>query len=61
VGLQLAETLEARGGSGPESCRLRARAQALWSAEAEAGRLLAEFRPSLEAARRDVGCITSSR
>ena len=51
VWLQLADTLDARRTARAEACGLRARAVELWSAEARAGRLLAEFRPTLESAR----------
>jgi tetratricopeptide (TPR) repeat protein len=61
VSIQLADTLEARAGPGTESCRLRARAVELWSAEEKAGRLLAEFQPTLETARQHRGCVTPSR
>ena len=61
LSLQLADTLDAGRRPGLESCRLRARAVALWSAEAQAGRLLVEFRPPLEAARAALGtgCVAS--
>ena len=51
VWLQLADTLDAGRTARLEACRLRARAVELWSAEAQAGRLLAEFRPTLASAR----------
>ena len=57
VWLQLADTLDAGRTARLESCRLRARAVELWSAEAQAGRLLAEFRPTLASARAQLAAV----
>jgi non-specific serine/threonine protein kinase/serine/threonine-protein kinase len=47
---QLADTLDGAPATRAEACRLRTRAVAVWTAEAEAGRLPAEFRkPHAEA------------
>jgi tetratricopeptide (TPR) repeat protein len=63
VWVQLADTLDARRTARAEACGLRDRAVLLWSAEAQAGRLLAEFRPGLEAARAQprAGCAPPAR